>query len=138
MVKKAAIGVILPDDGPFDYEWLRLEPLLAGTAFAGGKFLTDAVWWFYLFWFPDNYQGGKDFIGNRHAVSLYPAFLFFITGTVSGVAVHLVSWSVAGLFLAQVLFAPFGAADPTASGRSRLPATDERHTICLRSMLRTQ
>lgn len=34
MVKKAAIGVILPDDGPFDYEWLRLEPLLAGTAFA--------------------------------------------------------------------------------------------------------
>jgi maleate cis-trans isomerase len=22
------LGVILPDDGPFDYEWLRLEPLL--------------------------------------------------------------------------------------------------------------
>src|SRR5690349_5404514 len=33
MEQKAAIGVILPDDGPFDYEWLRLEPLLADTAY---------------------------------------------------------------------------------------------------------
>jgi hypothetical protein len=22
------LGIILPDDGPFDYEWLRIEPLL--------------------------------------------------------------------------------------------------------------
>lgn len=33
MEQRAAIGVILPDDGPFDYEWLRLEPLLADTAY---------------------------------------------------------------------------------------------------------
>lgn len=67
---------------------------------------------FYLCWFPDNYQGGRDFIGNRHMVSMYPAFLFFIAGPVTGVSVHLVSWAIAGLFLTQVLFAPFGASDP--------------------------
>lgn len=33
MVQKAAIGVILPDDGPFDYEWLRLGPVLGDTAY---------------------------------------------------------------------------------------------------------
>lgn len=27
--REVAIGVILPDDGPFDYEWLRLDPWLA-------------------------------------------------------------------------------------------------------------
>lgn len=70
------------------------------------------VLFFYICWFPDNYQGGRDFIGNRHVVSLYPAFLFFISGAVTGIAVYLVSWSIAGLFLAQVLLAPFGAAAP--------------------------
>lgn len=27
------VGVILPDDGPFDYEWLRLEPWLATSRY---------------------------------------------------------------------------------------------------------
>jgi maleate cis-trans isomerase len=26
--RPVTLGIILPDDGPFDYEWLRLEPLL--------------------------------------------------------------------------------------------------------------
>jgi maleate cis-trans isomerase len=29
-----SIGVILPDDGPFDYEWLRLRPWLRANGFA--------------------------------------------------------------------------------------------------------
>jgi hypothetical protein len=66
---------------------------------------------FYILWFPANYQGGPDFIGNRHVASIYPALLFLV-GSVTGISVHLVSWLIAGLFLAQVLTAPFGAADP--------------------------
>jgi maleate isomerase len=27
--RPVTLGIILPDDGPFDYEWLRLEPVLA-------------------------------------------------------------------------------------------------------------
>lgn len=32
--------------------WARLLPLRQTWAFALGKFMTDPVWWFYLFWVP--------------------------------------------------------------------------------------
>jgi ACS family hexuronate transporter-like MFS transporter len=32
--------------------WLQLFPHRQTWAFAAGKFLTDAIWWFYLFWTP--------------------------------------------------------------------------------------
>ncbi len=41
-----------PPDPPTRIPWLRLLPLKQTWAFASGKFLTDAIWWFYLFWFP--------------------------------------------------------------------------------------
>jgi ACS family hexuronate transporter-like MFS transporter len=41
-----------PPDSPVKIPWLKLIPLKQTWAFAIGKFLTDAIWWFYLFWFP--------------------------------------------------------------------------------------
>ena len=41
-----------PPDTPAKISWLQLLPLKQTWAFASGKFLTDAIWWFYLFWFP--------------------------------------------------------------------------------------
>lgn len=41
-----------PPDPPVKIPWLKLIPLKQTWAFAIGKFLTDAIWWFYLFWFP--------------------------------------------------------------------------------------
>jgi ACS family hexuronate transporter-like MFS transporter len=41
-----------PPDTPVKIPWLKLIPLKQTWAFAIGKFLTDAIWWFYLFWFP--------------------------------------------------------------------------------------
>jgi ACS family hexuronate transporter-like MFS transporter len=40
-----------PPDPPVRIPWLSLLPFRQTQAFAVGKFLTDAVWWFYLFWF---------------------------------------------------------------------------------------
>lgn len=40
-----------PPDPPTRIPWLDLLPFRQTQAFAAGKFLTDAVWWFYLFWF---------------------------------------------------------------------------------------
>ncbi len=40
-----------PPDPPSRIPWLELLPFRQTQAFAAGKFLTDAVWWFYLFWF---------------------------------------------------------------------------------------
>ena len=41
-----------PPDTPAKIPWVRLLSLKQTWAFSIGKFLTDAIWWFYLFWFP--------------------------------------------------------------------------------------
>src|SRR6184192_104427 len=43
--------------------WVALLPLRQTWTFAVGKFLTDPVWWFYLFWIPGFFQA-------RHGLSL--------------------------------------------------------------------
>jgi len=45
-----------PPDKLASYPWLRLFPHRETWAFGVGKFLTDGVWWFYLFWFPKYMQ----------------------------------------------------------------------------------
>ena len=37
-------------------KWTQLLPQRQTWVFAGGKFLTDPIWWFYLFWIPDYLQ----------------------------------------------------------------------------------
>ena len=44
-------------------KWLQLLPYRQTWAFACGKFLTDPIWWFYLFWVPD-------FLERQHGVHL--------------------------------------------------------------------
>jgi MFS transporter, ACS family, hexuronate transporter len=41
-----------PPDTPAKISWLKLLSYKQTWAFSIGKFLTDAIWWFYLFWFP--------------------------------------------------------------------------------------
>ena len=49
-----------PPDSPVKIPWRQLLKYRQTWAFALGKFLTDPVWWLYLFWIPDflnrNYQ----------------------------------------------------------------------------------
>ncbi len=40
-----------PPDPPIKIRWRELFPFRQTWAFTIGKFLTDSVWWFYLFWF---------------------------------------------------------------------------------------
>mgnify|MGYP001548709225 CR=1 FL=1 len=42
-----------PADPVVRIPWLRLLPLRQTWAFALGKFLTDPIWWLYLYWVPD-------------------------------------------------------------------------------------
>lgn len=43
--------------------WFKLLPHRQTWAFAIGKFLTDPIWWFYLFWVPD-------FLNKNHGLTL--------------------------------------------------------------------
>jgi ACS family hexuronate transporter-like MFS transporter len=56
-----------PPDPPLHIPWTRLLKYRQTWAFALGKFLTDPVWWLYLFWIPDflnrNYQINLSTIG---------------------------------------------------------------------------
>jgi MFS transporter, ACS family, hexuronate transporter len=45
-----------PPDKALSYPWMRLFPKRETWAFAIGKFLTDPIWWFYLFWLPKYLQ----------------------------------------------------------------------------------
>lgn len=45
-----------PPDKIHSYPWLKLIPHRETWTFVMGKFLTDGVWWFYLFWLPKYLQ----------------------------------------------------------------------------------
>lgn len=61
-----------PPDTPEKIPWSRLIPLRQTWAFSIGKFLTDSIWWFYLFWFPM-------FMADRFEVDLSSIGLPMIT-----------------------------------------------------------
>ena len=52
-----------PQESTVNIPWLQLIPHRQTWAFAIGKFLTDPIWWFYLFWVPD-------FLFKKHGITL--------------------------------------------------------------------
>ena len=45
-----------PDPPATKVPWMRLIPHRQTSAFAIGKYLTDPVWWFYLYWIPNFFR----------------------------------------------------------------------------------
>jgi ACS family hexuronate transporter-like MFS transporter len=64
-------------------KWVRLIPLRQTWAYVAGKFMTDPIWWFYLFWVPD-------FLQRKHGVSLMkiglPIVVIYVIADVGSVA----------------------------------------------------
>jgi ACS family hexuronate transporter-like MFS transporter len=52
-----------PPDPAVKIPWARLLPHRQTWAFAIGKFMTDPIWWLYLFWVPD-------FLNKTHGITL--------------------------------------------------------------------
>jgi ACS family hexuronate transporter-like MFS transporter len=71
-----------PPEAGAKIPWLKLVPLRQTWAFAIGKFLTDPVWWFFLFWAPD-------FLFKTYGVSLatvgLPLFVIYQVATVGSI-----------------------------------------------------
>ena len=63
--------------------WSRLFPYRQTWAFAAGKFLTDPIWWFYLFWLPK-------FFNQTQGLSLAkigpPLVLIYLTADAGSIA----------------------------------------------------
>jgi ACS family hexuronate transporter-like MFS transporter len=68
-VSKAELELILSDpvEKLESVSWSRVLPCKETWAFAIGKFLTDPIWWFYLFWLPRYLQStfGLSLSSNR-------------------------------------------------------------------------
>ena len=62
--------------------WLKLLPHRQTWAFVLGKFLTDPVWWFYLYWFPK-------FLNEKHGLTLSklgpPLVLIYVMADVGSI-----------------------------------------------------
>jgi hypothetical protein len=78
--------------------WVLLAALTAVALY----FLTFIAW---------NWQGGGGFVGNRYFITAIPAFLFLVT-EIRPPRLLLAGHVIAGLFLAPLLFTPFGAVVP--------------------------
>jgi ACS family hexuronate transporter-like MFS transporter len=72
-----------PADPPSETKWVRLIPLRQTCAFAIGKYLTDPIWWFYLFWIPN-------FLRDKHGLDLStvgaPLIAIYLIADVGSVA----------------------------------------------------
>ncbi|MGB7769860.1 MAG: MFS transporter [Verrucomicrobiia bacterium] len=69
--------------------WWRLFSYRQGWAFFSGKFMTDGIWWFYLFWLPDYLH--KQFQMTTAQVML-PTFIVYgisIVGSIYGGSIPL-------------------------------------------------
>ncbi|MEO8360350.1 MAG: MFS transporter [Vicinamibacteria bacterium] len=64
-VSKAELALIRsdPPEPMTPIPWKRLFPHRQTWAFAIGKFLTDPIWWLYLYWIPD-------FLKRNHGIDL--------------------------------------------------------------------
>ena len=64
--------------------WFKLLTFKQTWAFAVGKFLTDPVWWFYLFWLPDFLR--KEYHLTNADQIMWPSAVVYIIASFGSVA----------------------------------------------------
>lgn len=64
--------------------WARLFPYRQTWAFAMGKFLTDPIWWFYLFWLPKFLNQTRGISLAKIGLPLVVIYLAADAGSIAG------------------------------------------------------
>ncbi|HEV7621254.1 MAG TPA: MFS transporter [Flavisolibacter sp.] len=64
--------------------WVRLLRLKQTWAFALGKFLTDGIWWFYLFWLPDFLNEQYHLKSTELAIPVALVYVIASVGSIMG------------------------------------------------------
>lgn len=85
-VSKAELALILSDpiESVERVPWSRVLPCKETWVFAIGKFLTDPVWWFYLFWIPGYLQSTFHLNLEQSRTPVVLAYAISIIGSVGG------------------------------------------------------
>lgn len=85
-VSKAELALILSDPGEkiASVPWSRVIWRKEAWAFAIAKFLTDPIWWFYLFWIPGYLQTSFHLTLSQSKVPVVLAYAISIVGSIGG------------------------------------------------------
>jgi MFS transporter, ACS family, hexuronate transporter len=85
-LSKAELNYIRSDPSPpiTKIRWLSLIGYRQTWAFIAGKFMTDPIWWFYLFWIPDFLQRKHGVAFLRIGVPILVIYLMADVGSVAG------------------------------------------------------
>jgi ACS family hexuronate transporter-like MFS transporter len=83
-LSKAELQLILSDpiEKVESVPWRRVLPCKETWAFAIAKFLTDPIWWFYLFWLPRYLQST---FGLSIAQNRLPVVMVYVIATVGSI-----------------------------------------------------
>ena len=73
-----------PQSPPTKIKWSKLLPHRQTWAFVMGKFITDPVWWFLLFWIPDFLQRDHGLRLTQIGVPIMVIYLMADVGSVAG------------------------------------------------------
>lgn len=71
-------------DGLKKVSWIKLLGFRQTWAFVLGKFLTDPVWWFYLFWLPAFLKAEYGIVGTGVALPVALVYTMATFGSVGG------------------------------------------------------
>lgn len=72
------------EEVPTKVPWYRLFSYKQTWAFVIGKFMTDGIWWFLLFWLPDFMKQQFNMEGHAIMIPLFVVYGVAIVGSVSG------------------------------------------------------
>src|SRR5579863_1017727 len=73
-----------PAEQPGKIKWIRLLSYRQTWTFMMGKFMTDPIWWFYLFWVPDFLQRQYGLSLSHIGVPIMVIYLIADVGSVAG------------------------------------------------------
>jgi ACS family hexuronate transporter-like MFS transporter len=73
-----------PPERTSSVPWSQLFPLKETWAFAIGKFLTDPVWWFYLFWLPRYVHETFNLTLNKTSAPIVTVYAAASIGSIGG------------------------------------------------------
>lgn len=85
-VRAAELAVIQsdPPDPKMSVAWRKLIPLRQTWAFSIGKFLTDPIWWFFLFWTPSFFKENFGYGLDRISGPMIVIYLAADFGSIAG------------------------------------------------------
>ncbi len=85
-VSPAELGLILSDpiEKTESVPWSSVLPLKETWVFAIGKFLTDPIWWFYLFWLPRYLQSTFGLSLSANRLPLVIVYSISTVGSIGG------------------------------------------------------